>query len=442
MLLSKRKRYLSGSDWVINTMDHMMKDRTCAGNLSQIVLLFSAPLDEHEVRTSLNRFLKLFPVLEGSVARDFKLTPYWSIPAKSEREVFLAAHDVDDASSWQMLQPYLEKSVNRPFADEQDHLAFQLFTSREHSALSLTFDHRIFDARGAELLMNLFQQRLNNGGDPKTGDITFASSMELTQWSKKFLAGRNVNRRIIALSRSTPTALPVPDGDDRLHRYHRLSFSELETAALYERAYQEAGYLMESPYLLSVIIQSMHQVFRGRNIAGESYLIPVTLDLRPNKDPLQETFFNYVSYLFYQVPTTAVGDRKGLITLLKQQMFDQVKSGFPKDLAEASLLTRIAPLPLLGKLLHLPMKGKMATFAFSHLGRSSYQHPLFMDRKVTELFHMPRVPVPPGLGFFSNFYNNRLNLVISYLDGLLTDEEVQFLDQQIRKGFRSSSKID
>ncbi len=111
-------------------------------------------------------------------------------------------------------------------------------------------------------------------------------------------------------------------------------------------------------------------------------------------------------------------------------MYDQVKSGFPKDLAEASLLTRIAPLPVLGKLLHLPMKGKMATFAFSHLGKSSYQHPLFMGRKVAELFHMPRVPVPPGLGFFSNYYNGRLNLVISYLDGLLRDDEVQMLDQQ------------
>jgi len=192
---------------------------------------------------------------------------------------------------------------------------------------------------------------------------------------------------------------------------------------------------MESPYLLAVIIQGMHALFATKQETGASYLIPVTMDLRPNKDPLQEMFFNYVSYLFYQVPAEMAADRRGLITLLKQQMYDQVKSGFPKDLAEASLLTRIAPLPVLGKLLQLPMKGKMATFAFSHLGKSSYLHPLLMGRKVLELFHMPRVPMPPGLGFFSNYYNNRLNLVISHLDGLLRDEEISLLDQQIRAGF-------
>ncbi len=435
MLLSKRKRYLSGPDWVINALDHLMKARTCAGNMSQIVLLFDAPVDEQEVRTNLNRFLKQFPVLEGSVTRDFKLTPYWAIPLKSGRDVSLDVQQVGDASSWQVLQPYLEKSVNRLFRDKKDHLAFQLLTSSDHSALSMTFDHRIFDARGAELLLNLFQQRLNNGGGPAVGDITFASSTALTQWSKKFLAGRNVNRRIIGLSRSTPAALLIPDGPGRRHRYHLMSFSEKETAAIYNSAYKEAGYLMESSYLLSVIIQSMHQLFRVRNREGKSYLIPVTLDLRPNRDPLQEMFFNYVSYLFYQVPAGEVDERKGLIALLKQQMYEQVKSGFPKDLAEASLLTRIAPLTVLGKLLHLPMKGKMATFVFSHLGKSSFQHPVFMEKAIVNMFHMPRVPVPPGLGFFSNNYNNRLNLMISYLDGVLGDEDIGMLEKGIRDRF-------
>jgi hypothetical protein len=433
MLVSNRKRYLSGPDWVINTLDYLMKVSTCAGNMSQIVLRFKEPVDENTVRTRVTGFVKRFPVLAGSVSRDIKLAPYWKIPRHAGSEVTFTVHHADEGRNGDALLSYLEQSANTPFRDERDHLAFRLHRYQGGCALAMAFDHRIFDARGAELFLNLFQQDMNAG--TAQGDISFTSSSGLTQWSKKFLAGRSVNRRIIALSKFQPEALPLPSGADRRCRYHLLSFDERETAGIYDQAYAEAGYLMESPYLLAVIIESMHALFSSKQATGTSYLVPVTMDLRPGKDPLQEIFFNYVSYLFYQVPADAVSDRAGLIALIKQQMYDQVKSGFPRDLAEASLLTRIAPLPVLGRLLHLPMKGKMATFAFSHLGKSAYQHSRFMGEEIVNLFHMPRVPVPPGLGFFSNYFNNRLNLIISYLDGLLGEEDIRLLDTEIRERF-------
>jgi hypothetical protein len=436
MLVSKRKRYLSGSDWVINTFDHMMKARTCAGNISQVVLQFDSIIDEDTVRTLVSRFVNQFPVLQGSVGRDLKLAPYWRIPLQGGHKVTFVVQHVDDMVSSSAFLPLLEQSANTAFRDDNDHLAFHLFIGSERSMLAMTFDHRILDARGAELFLDLFQRSLRKGAPGVSGEIAFASSSALNRWSERFLAGRNVNRRIMTLSKTaTPDALQLPSGRDRRYHYRLLLFDEKETADIYERAYREAGYLMESSYLLSVIIQSMRELFKGRQVTGNSYLVPVTMDLRPGLDPLQEVFFNYVSYLFYQIPIHEIDDRKGLIALLKQQMYDQVKSGFPKDLVEASLLTRIAPLPVLGKLLHLPMKGKMATFVFSHLGKSSYQQPEFMKKRIANMFHMPRVPVPPGLGFFSNYYNKRLNLVISHLDGLLSDEEVRTLEEGIRDRF-------
>jgi hypothetical protein len=301
----------------------------------------------------------------------------------------------------------------------------------------MTFDHRLFDARGAETFLQLFQQTLSSASP--SGDIAFTSSNALTKWRQKFLAGRNVNRRIIALAKSTPAALTLPQGRKKGFSYRLLTFSRQETAAIYDRAYREAGYLMESPFFLAAITRTVHELFTARSAAGASYLIPVTTDLRPGQDPLQEMFFNHVSYLFYQIPVQQSADMKGLITAFKQQMYDQVKAGFPRDLAEASLLTRIAPLSVLGKLLHAPLKGKMATFVFSHLGKSSYHSAECLGAGIENIFHMPRVPVPPGLGFFSNNFNGRLNLVISFLDGLLTDEELRQLEAGIRESFGTTA---
>lgn len=433
MLISKRKRYLSGQDWVINTLDRMMKDATCTGNMSQIVLMLKTDQDRQTIQDHLNRFIKQFPVLQGNVARDVKLTPYWSIPQSMAQDVSLTLSQVADCSCPEAILPALMRTANGSFHGEQEHLLFHLFTDGKQCALAMTFDHRLFDARGAEAFLNLFQQRLNNNG--VSGDISFTSSMALTQWTKKFLAGRSVNRRIIALSKSSPQFLQVMPGRDKEFKYRLMTFTRQETSSIYDRAYAEAGYLLESPFILSVITLAMHRLFQTRSNNGTSYLIPVTIDLRTGQDPLQEIFFNHVSYLFYQIPLQSTEDLKALIALFKQQMYDQVKSGFPKDLAEASLLTRIAPLRVLGRLLHIPLKGRMASFVFSHLGKSAYQSDRFIEGSIDNLFHMPRVPVPPGLGFFSNYFNGRLNLVISYLDGLLGDHELNDLETGIRKGF-------
>ena len=430
MLVSKRKRYLSGSDWVINTLDYMMKAVTSSGNICQIVLILNAPLSEETVRNRLNHFIKKFPVLQGRVARDFKLTPYWKIPALMEKDVCLNVSRIPESSSPDVLFSELVKHANSPFPNGQVYIDFHLFTSGERAALAMRFDHRLFDARGAESFLNLFQKSLEDGA--LSGDITFTSSMELTEWKSKFLAGRNVNRAIIALSKSNPQSLPLQTMFEKGFRYRLLAFDKQETSLIYEKAYCEAGYFMETLFFLAVIIQSMHELCASRPCSGSSYLIPVTMDIRPRKDPLQELFFNHVSYLIYQIPVEHGADIKELISLIKQQMYNQVKSGFPKDLATASLLTRILPLSILGKLLRFPINGQLASFVFSHLGNSSYQSNEFMGSSIENILHMPRVPVPPGLGFFSSLYDDRLNLDISYLDGIITDEEIEKLEAGIR----------
>ncbi|MFA5072981.1 MAG: hypothetical protein WC539_03690 [Nitrospirota bacterium] len=432
MIISKRKRYLSGLDWAINTLDYAMKSATCSGNMSQIVLLFDSRIDEEKLRASLNQVVSQLPVLNGHVARDLKLAPYWNIPAAARKDVSLFVHTHDFLTADELL-PLLTESANSAFQDDTDHIAFHFFTNASRSALAMIFDHRLLDARGAESFLFFLERSLK--GQLPSGDGAFTSSCELTNWKRKFLAGKTINRRVIALSKSLPRSLQIPENKKSRFLYRLLAFNEQETAIIYDRAYQEAGYLMESPFFLAVLTQSMHELMLHKSGDGSSYVIPVTIDLRQGTDSLAEIFFNHFSFLFYQVPVHAAENRKELIDLFKQQMYDQIKTGFPRDLAEASLLTRIVPLGVLGRLFSAPFKGKIATFAFSHLGKSAYQSTGFLDSTITDFFHMPRVPMPPGIGFFSNIYKGRLNLVISYLEGMLTNTEMRMLETAIRKRF-------
>jgi hypothetical protein len=112
-----------------------------------------------------------------------------------------------------------------------------------------------------------------------------------------------------------------------------------------------------------------------------------------------------------------------LLKSVKEQMYSQIKDDFPGNLRKASLLMRIAPLSLLGRLIKIYLKGQIASFSFSYLGETAYESSFFMNNKITNIFHMPRVPVPPGIGIFFQQSKEKLNVILSHVDGILTDEE-------------------
>lgn len=436
---SKNKRYLSGFDWVMGVIDHILKRATCSGNASQIVFELDSPVESADVQNSLNGFLKLFPVVQGRVSRDLNLAPYWRFSGNNHVHALnLDVHHLDKYSPQKSTMPLLEEWVNRPFRDEQDHLAFHLmYTKGPKTYFGMTFDHRLFDARGAESFMYLFQQYLHDNGDAHiSGEVCLTSSADLSQWKDKFEAGRHLNRKIIALSKASMKSIPVTQSQSDTKKgfqFRLVCFDENDTERIFTNAFEEAGYLMVLPYFLAVAAQTMHELFERKGLPADSYIVPVSVDKRSSGDIKKELFFNYASMFLFQIHAHAVHDRKTLIRELKKQMYEQVQSCFPENLLKAAALLRIAPVSFLRNVFLLPFEGKFASFCFSHIGRCSYQSPEFMRAKINNLFHMPRVPVPPGIGIFFNSYNGMLNVVISWLDGLVGDEDIFAMECNLRK---------
>ena len=98
---------------------------------------------------------------------------------------------------------------------------------------------------------------------------------------------------------------------------------------------------------------------------------------------------------------------------------------------------RIVPLPILAKLIPSFFRGVIGTFSFSCVGETAYGLKHFMQRKVLNLFHMPRVPIEPGLGIFFNQFQGKLNLIFSYLDGVLTEQEADEVINNLTSSFQA-----
>ena len=417
---SKNKHYLTGIDWILHGFDWMNKRATGAGNTFQIVMELDSLPVENEVRDWLDGCIRKFPLLNGRTRRDYNLAPYWAVPSQIQRAAF--AFDVDHLRGAEEAFPLLERAVNTPFRSEREHLAFHLIYAGESSQVAVKFDHRLFDAHGAEMFLGMLQQDWEEGGACRW-EPPPCEPAHLSRWRGKFAAGRHVNRALFPLTeQAPPRALRLdPASTAQGFNFGGILLDEQQSREVIERAEREAGYLMAMPYTMALTVQALHTLFVGRGMETGDYIIPVTMDTRAPGGSFEEVFFNHVSLLLFRVQAREADDLPALLKSIKRQMYDQAKEGLARHILDASLLLRIAPLPAVSYVLKLYLKKDLASFCFSFLGDTGHAPTRFMGRKIRRSYHMARVPVPPGLGVFFHHSHGRLGVRLSYARGLLTD---------------------
>lgn len=428
----RKKRYLTGIDWIIHALDYITKKATGTGNTSQVILELDGSPSEDDFRNCLGSLIKKHPVLHGRPSRDYNLAPYWKLSfMKQYKTLPIKVYHFDDIFGDADVFSLLEQKANLKFISDQEHLFFYLIYAGNKCYVAMTFDHRLFDGRGAEAFLEILQNEWENKDNTFCDKdiIVPAESAHLCNWRKKFIAGQQVNRTFLKLGENAPPrVLPLPASLNNLgFRFKVIPFDKYQTDLILENAYKEAGYLMLMPYVLASAIWIMHRLFSKRNIKSGDYVVPVSIDMRPTDKVQQEVFFNHVSLLFFIVRPDEADHFPVLIKSIKQQLYDQVKSDLPRKFQEASLLMRILPLPILSNIMRVYLKGQIASFSFSYIGESAYKSSSFMGKKILNILHMPRVPVPPGLGIFFHQSQNKLNAVLSFLEGILSDEEANEL---------------
>jgi len=413
------KRYLTGIDWIVNSIDYADKAQSRIGNHSEVVLELKNPPDHHCLGELLNNFIKKFPLLTGYPSRAINLCPYWKAPSVKKTLPVWLNFIVIKHDELQYLQP-LATQVNSAFHSKREHLVFTLVETPSRTFLGMTFDHRILDAKGAEAFLHLFQQFYEN---KKTPQISLACPPHLNHWIEKLLAGRQINRFLLNLTKKeTPRTLPFYPGSQPC-KFKVIHFTPEQSERLTNAAYLRAGYLMFMPYALAKSIQIMHKIFQENNIAGQTYIIPVPVDTRTKEEAQKEVLFNHFSFFIFKISAEKIDNLSELLAEIKTQMYEQVKNKVPEAIVNASFLMRIASLPMVNFFLKLMLKKQFASFSFSYLS-NAYQHNKLMQENILNIFHLPRIPKPPGIGIFFNQFENKINITLSYFDVLLNAAQV------------------
>ena len=412
---SKKRYYLSGIDWIISTLNSYMCSTTPAGNHSTLILELAGKLNTSSLRAQIDTIYYAVPMLSARIVRDrINLAPYFRKASGQHPNYDFYNLEID--SKEELDSAYITV-LNRPFTGKRCYLSFTYILCGDRNLLCMTFDHRILDARGAELFLNLLSDMSGEELQGRLAGIKINDAPQLREWSEKFAAGRTVQRKIITLtqegcftpSRRTMNDISKTTAPNLIPCFHH--FSEDETVFISAESEKCAGFMMETPYLLAVTSLAL---YKSSRIEDEvNFFVPVPIDMRKKGEESRHLFCNHLSFLFFYFEVTPETTQKELICEIRSQMFTQIAEEFPEDMIKAAYPGRIFPLWFLKRVMRFPFKGKMSSFVFANVGAASFTGRDIAGTPVSSMYHMPRIPTPPGTGVFFSRYNDRLHLTIS-----------------------------
>ncbi|MCP4673496.1 MAG: hypothetical protein GY857_19585, partial [Desulfobacula sp.] len=369
---TSKRYYLNGIDWVMAALDRLNIKQTGLGNHSQLVLVLQGYLDKTKLAQRIAFVLSKNMFFKGSTRRAWHLAPYWA-PEQHDfnpKDIRFFNLDpdhrvmddssMDDGSINKNLDQVLQDCAKTTFKDDKTLLGFDLIHCNNRSYLIMRFTHRMFDARGAERLLEYIldeKSSFRQYGLP-------SQSAQLNAWKSRFLSGQSINRflrSIYSKKLNVAKAINTNGNDDtkkisnkaRFNEkytkdkhpcFHCSTFSRDQTDTIDDNAIKKAGYLMNGIFILSCVAKSFNSLFKQHKCLGDM-LIPINVDLRETKFGTAKIFFNNVSFMLFKVEQNL--STANYIKSLKTQFIDQVKNKIPHHFINASLLMRIMPLKIL-----------------------------------------------------------------------------------------------
>lgn len=434
---SRTRRYLTGIDWVLGAMHHIARKSTGIGAISQAVLELEGKLDEHALRSALDRISRRFPVLHGRIARDWiNYAPYWKSPDSAPPGSIPLKAIVLPAGASAEARQLLDDHANTPFASELEHLRFLLIhVGDEQTLLGMMFDHRLFDAFGAELFLRLIDETWQGRLEEIAPRVRTTEPAHLDRWAYRFKSGRELIKFMFPLNEKSISTLDRPAGSaEKRVRFVEAQLTKEESARFDVIAGEESIVQILLPSAAARAVLAFRETIPVAPRTGEQFLIFTSANQRTPGQEWEGLLFNQFSFLMF---TAANEETKPtpveLATALRDQLFDIMRQNIPQKMADASALWRIFPHAVVAKIMNTLGRGRMCSMYFACVRESGYPSPTFLGEPARNLRHQPLAFFPPGMNICMTQFGGRYNIVMSYVDGVLKDAQARSIVESFKR---------
>jgi hypothetical protein len=424
-----RRLPLRGADLVLMAR-HRHWNGIGRSNNTLLVVECDGPIAADRVTRSLDRFLDVCPWPAARLRRPFpwgKL--HWAAGTRetltrpSVRRAGVATREELERALVTELDARIEARQEAPV-----RILLLDGAPGASSFLVLTWFHPLMDARGGQnFLAHL--DHLDRHGDerPWGGEPpNFVSERDPRPFKQRAkIAGGSLAylQTLAPVPPVSPGTAVVPPGRTR---FRRESFVGQDTAGG-DRATREIT------WRLALVGKAMAELWQRRGLAAVPFLLPVSVDLRP-KGELGATFGNHLAFHFARFLPSDTADVPALARALRRQMADAVRDGQVDASVVALEFLHYRPLSMMLQVLPWTKGGELFSFNCADLADWPPVLKECFGRRVVNAYHVPVVPPRPGIGVFFNRCEGRNNLVVSWLEGAVSDAEAARIIEVVRDG--------
>ena len=155
--------------------------------------------------------------------------------------------------------------------------------------------------------------------------------------------------------------------------------------------------------------------------------------LTPPKGAPGPTFGNVLAFHFARFKPSDAADVPRLASMLREQMADALRDGQIEANAVAMDFLQYRPLTFVRRALRRT-GGEVFSFNCADVGDFPPGLDRCFGRRVVNAYHVPAVPPRPGIGVFFNRCAGRSNLVVAWIDGVVSDNDVTRIVEIVREG--------
>jgi hypothetical protein len=420
-----RQRFpLRGADLVLVGMQSLWRAAEPSHN-TLLIVECDGPLEPARIRRALERLLDFCPWPAARLRRPF---PWGRLSWVAGARDTLALPPVTQrsAASRPEIHSQLESELNTAIDPRRQTPIRVLVADR---FLVLTWFHPLMDPRGGQNLLAHLTWLDEHDGRPSWNGA--APRFVPVPDSRPLKERGRIARRSLAYMATLAPVPPVSPGSrlaaPGLACFRQESFGDGPPS---ENGALAAG---EMCWRLAVVGKAMGDLWERRRLPDVPFLVPVSVDLRAKGDP-EPTFGNALAFHFARFTPSQTSDVPALARALRQQMADALRDGQIE--ANAVAMEFLSYRPRWMMLRALPWTAGRETFSFNcaDIGDFPIGVASVFGRRVVNAYHVPAILPRPGLGVFFNRCGDRNNIVISWVEGAASQDDVTRLMEVIREG--------